>query len=29
MAQLEKVSFLNAEETAKRKKEFLTMRGKP
>lgn len=29
IAQLEKVPFLNAEETAKRKKEFLTMRGKP
>ena len=29
MAQLEKVPFLNAEETAKRKKEFLNLRGKP
>lgn len=29
MAQLSNVPFLNAEETAKRKREFLTMRGKP
>ena len=29
VAQLGKVPFLNAEETAKRKREFLTMRGKP
>ena len=29
VAQLSNVPFLNAEETAKRKREFLTMRGKP
>ncbi len=29
VAQLSKVPFLNAEETAIRKREFLTMRGKP
>ena len=29
VAQLTKVPFLNAEETEKRKREFLTMRGKP
>lgn len=29
IAQLENVPFLNPEETAKRKREFLTMRGKP
>jgi hypothetical protein len=29
VTQLSKVPFLNAEETAKRKREFLTMRGKP
>jgi murein DD-endopeptidase MepM/ murein hydrolase activator NlpD len=29
VSQLSKVPFLNAEETEKRKREFLTMRGKP
>ena len=29
MARIEKVPFLNAEDTEKRKREFLTMRGKP
>jgi murein DD-endopeptidase MepM/ murein hydrolase activator NlpD len=29
VSQLSKVPFLNAEETERRKREFLTMRGKP